>query len=128
MSTPNRVVKTELPARVIVTAVLIGVAVMAIILLAIWQSGMGLHEARMSGVIVTKEFKPYPEPERQITLNRSGTVSAQTSAGQYLISVEVPQKDGSRKTFNVWLNDKRRYDAVKIGDAFDVGPYLVPSK
>ena len=52
-------------------------------------------------------------------------VSARTSEGQYLLSVEVPQKDGSKKTFNVWLNDKLRYDAVKVGDSFDVGPYLI---
>jgi hypothetical protein len=128
MSTPNRVVKTELPARVIVSAVLIGLLVVAFILFAVWQSGRGITQARMSGVIVSKEFRPSPEPERQITLNRSGTVSAQVADGEYLIAVEVPQKDGSKKTYNVWLNDKRRYDAVKTGDAFDVGPYLVPSK
>ena len=96
MNTPSRVVKTKVPLRVSVTATLSGVTVVAFILLAIWQSGIGLHEARMSGVIVTKEFKPYPEPERQITLNRGGTVSAQTSTGQYLITVEVLQKGDSK--------------------------------
>ncbi len=128
MSTPNRVVKTKVPARVVVSAVLIGLFVIGFILIAVWQSGVGLKEARMSGTIVSKEFQPYSEPERQITLNRSGTVSAQDTAGQYVISVEVPQKDGTKKTFTVWLNDKRRFDAVKVGDAFDVGPYVVPSK
>ncbi len=128
MSTPNRVVKTQLPARVIVSAVLIGLFVIGFILIAVWQSGVGLKEARMSGTITSKEFQPYSEPERQITLNRSGTVSAQDTAGQYVLSVEVPQKDGTKKTFTVWLNDKRRFDAVKVGDAFDVGPYVVPSK
>ena len=125
MSAPNRVIKTKVPIRVLVSAVLIGVIVVGFILYAIWESGRGLHEARMSGVIVSKEFQPYPEPERQITLNRGGTVSARTSDGQYLLSVEVPQKDGSKKTYNVWLNDKGRYDAVKVGDSFDVGPYLI---
>ena len=128
MSTPNRVVKPELPARVIVTAVLIGLLVVGFILFAVWQSGRGITDARMSGVIVSKEFRPYSEPERQITLNRSGAVSAHDSDGEYLIAVEVQQKVGLKKTYNVWLNDKRRYDAVKVGDAFDVGPYLVPSK
>jgi len=128
MSTPNRVVKTQVPARVIVSAVLIGLFVIGFILIAVWQSGVGLKEARMSGTIVSKEFQPYSEPERQITLNRSGTVSAQDAAGQYVLSVEVPQKDGTKKTFTVWLNDKRRFDAVKVGDTFDVGPYVVPSK
>jgi dephospho-CoA kinase len=43
----------------------------------------------------------------------------------YIITVEVLQKDGSKKSYTVWLNDKARYDAVKVGDNFDVGPYLV---
>ena len=128
MSSPNRVVKTKVPARVIASAVLIGVSVVAIILLAVWQIQSGQHEARMTAVIISKEFQPFSAPEREITLNRSGTVSARTSEGQYLISVDVPQKDGSKKTYTVWLNDKGRYDAVKVGDSFDVGPYLIPSK
>jgi hypothetical protein len=128
MSSPNRVVKTKVPARVIVTATLIGLFAVGFILLAVWQSGRGLVEARMSGTIVTKEFQPYAQPEHQITLNRSGEVSAQNSDGQYIITVSVPQKDGSKKTFTVWLNDKNRYDAVKVGDSFDVGPYVIPSK
>lgn len=128
MSTPNRVVKTKVPARVIVSAALIGLFAIGFILVAVWQSGRGLHEARMTGTIVSKEFQPYTEPERQITLNRSGSVSAQNADGQFLLSVEVPQSGGEKKTFTVWLNDKRQYDAVKVGDSFDVGPYLVPSK
>lgn len=128
MSTPSRVVKTKVPARVIVSATLIGLFVVGFILVAIWQSGRGITEARMSGKIVSKEYQPYSEPDHQITLNRSGSVSTQNVEGQYVISVEVPQKDGTKKTFTVWLNDKRRFDAVKVGDPFDVGPYLVPSK
>ncbi len=126
MSTPNRVVKTKVPARVIVSAVLIGLFVVGFIFVAIWQSGRGITKARMSGTIVSKEFQPYSEPERQITLNRNGAVSAQNSEGQYVITVEVPQKDGSKKTFTVWLNDKKLFEALKNGDPFDVGPYVVP--
>lgn len=128
MSTPNRVVKAKVPARVIVSAVLIGFFVVGFILVAVWQSGKGITEARMAGTIVSKEFQPYSEPDHQITVNRRGTVSTQNVDGQYVISVEVPQKDGTKRTFTVWLNDKRLFDAVKVGDPFDVGPYLVPSK
>ena len=128
MSSPNRVVKTKVPARVIVTATLIGLFSIGFVLLAVWQSGRGLVEARMSGTIVSKEFQPYSQPEKQITLNRSGDVSTQNSDGQFIINVSVPQSDGSKKTFTVWLNDKQRYDAVKVGDSFDVGPYVIPSK
>ena len=127
MSTPNRVVKTKVPARVILSATLIGVAVVGFIIFAVWQSGRGITDARMRGTIISKQFEPYPEPEREITLNRSGTVSAQTTKGEYLIAVEVPQRDGTKRTFNVWLNDRQRFDAVQVGDSFDVGPFLVPS-
>lgn len=127
MSTPNRVVKTKVPVRVIVSATLIGVVVAGFIIFAVWQSGRGITDARMRGIIISKQFEPYPEPEREITLNRSGTVSAQTTKGEYLIAVEVPQRDGTKRTFNVWLNDRQRFDAVQVGDSFDVGPFLVPS-
>jgi uncharacterized protein YggT (Ycf19 family) len=128
MSTPNRVVKTHVPIRVIVSSVLIGLLVVGFIFYAVWQSGRGLHEARMSGKIVSKVFQPYSQPERQITLNRGGAVSTRTSEGEFVITVEVPQSDGTSKTFTVWLNDKQRYDAVKVGDSFDVGPYVVREK
>lgn len=128
MNTPNRVIKPKTPARVVVGAILIALFVGAFIFIAVWQSGVGITEARMRGTVVSKEFQPLPQPEREITLNRSGSVSARTSDGEYIISVEVQQKDGSKKTFTVWLNDKQRYDGIKVGDEFDVGPYLVPSK
>lgn len=126
MSTPDRTVKTKIPLRVIVSATLIGVLLTAFILYAVWQSGRGITQARMSGIITSKEFEPFAEPEREITLNRSGALSAQTTKGEYLITVDVKQANGSTKTFRVWLNDKQRYDAVKVGDPFDVGPYVVP--
>jgi hypothetical protein len=39
--------------------------------------------------------------------------------------VEVPQSDGTKKTYTVELMKKDQYDAIKVGDSFDVGPYLV---
>jgi hypothetical protein len=45
--------------------------------------------------------------------------------GDYVIQVEVPQSDGSKKTFTVWLNDKSKYEAIQVGDRYDVGPALV---
>ena len=128
MSTPNRVVKTKIPARVIVSSTLIGLFVVGFIVVAIWQSGRGIADARLRGTIVTKEYRPNPAPERQVTLTRSGALSARDATGEYVITVEVPQRDGSRRTFTVWLNDKQRFDAVSVGDSFDVGPFLVPSR
>jgi len=126
MNPKNRVIKSAVPARAIVGAVLIAAFVVGFILIAIWQSGRGIVDARMRGTVIAKEFQPLAEPERQITLNRDGAVSATNASGQFLLTVEVPQTDGTKKTFTVWLNDKARYDATKIGDSFDVGPYVVP--
>lgn len=128
MSDPDRVVKPKLPARVVVGAVFIALLVGGFIIIAVWQSSHSIVQARLSGKIVAKEFQPLAQPEKEITLNRNGAVSSQTTDGQYLLTVEVPQSDGTRRTFTVWLNDKARYDAVKVGDEFDVGPYVVPSK
>jgi hypothetical protein len=128
MNTPDRVIKTKVPARVIVSATLIGLFVIGFIIVAVWQSGRGITEARMSGTIVAKEFQPLQTPERQITLNRDGALSATNSTGQFVLTVEVPQGGNTTKTFTVWLNDKAQYDSLKIGDRFDVGPYVVPEK
>lgn len=128
MTTPDRVVKTKAPLRVIMGAVLIALFVIGFIWIAIWYTGAGIMEARMRGTIVSKEFRPFKQTEHQITLNRNGMLDAQDVEGQYILTVEVTQKDGTKKTFTVWLEDKKRYDAVKVGDPFDVGPYLVPSK
>ncbi|MEI6035638.1 MAG: hypothetical protein WCS65_15335 [Verrucomicrobiae bacterium] len=128
MNSSSRVIKTKVPARIIVSATLIGLFVAGFIIVAVWQSGARISDAKMSGIIVTKEFLPFADSEREITLNRSGTVSARNVDGDYIIVVEVPQKDGKKKAVKVWLNDKSRYDAVKVGDTFDVGPYYVRSE
>jgi len=87
--------------------------------------GSGITDAKMTGIVVAKEFKPMAEPEQQITIHKGGDVRSDRVDGEYVITVEVLLKDGVKKTYTVWLNDKARYDAVKVGDNFDVGPYLV---
>ena len=128
MNSSPRVFKAKVPAHVIISAVLIVLSVVGFLVLTIWQSGTRIVDAKMTGIIVSKEFKPLSEPAREITLNREGTVSARHVDGEYILTVEVPQKDGSKKAVNVWLNDKARYDAVKVGDSFDVGPFYLPTK
>ncbi|MDX2082265.1 MAG: hypothetical protein SFU53_15885 [Terrimicrobiaceae bacterium] len=128
MSTPDRVIKTKTPISVIAGAVLIAVFAVGFVLVAIWYTGRQVVDARMSGTIVSKEFRPNPEPSREITLNREGGVSARTNDGEYILTVEVPFSDGTRKTFNVWLPDKAQFDALKVGDTFDVGAYVVPGE
>jgi hypothetical protein len=101
------------------------VLVFSFILFAVWQMGSGIADAKMTGTVVAKDFKPMAEPEKQITIHKGGDVRSDKVDGDYIITVEVLQKDGTKKPYTVWLNDKARYDAVKVGDNFDVGPYLV---
>jgi hypothetical protein len=120
----SRVVKTRLPVRVLLrrlcsSAFLIGFS----LVLAVWQSGAAIEKARMTGRVVAKEF--IPAPEQQVTVGRKGGLSAAQSPGEYVLTVEVTMEDKkTKKPYDVWV-DKRRYEAVKIGDLFDVGPYLV---
>jgi hypothetical protein len=118
-----RVVKPHTPPRLIVAAVLIALFVFSFIVFAVWQSGRGITAARMSGIVIAKEF--VPEAERQITVGRDGGVTARDKEGDYMLKVEVTQPDGAKKTYDVWLTKKEQYEAIKIGDSFDVGPYLV---
>ncbi len=125
MATPNpRTIRQKQPAGLIAVAIAAGVLLLGGIFFATWQSGEKILDAKMRGIVVNKEF--VPAPEEQITIGEGG-VRAQDTAGEYILTVRVPGKDGASKDYNVWL-DKTRYDATGIGDSFDVGPYLVPDK
>lgn len=119
----SRVVKPHTPVRLVVTAVLIGVIVLGFIFFAVFQSGRGITEARMRGIVVAKDFTP--QAERQIILGRDGAVDARDREGEFLLKVEVKQEDGTVKTYDVWIQTREQYEAIKVGDTFDVGPYLV---
>jgi hypothetical protein len=108
-----------------IKAVAGGLFVLAFILFAVWQMSSGITNAKMTGTVVAKDFKPMAEPEKQITIHKGGDVRSDKVDGDYIITVEVLQRDGTKKPYTVWLNDKARYDAVNVGDNFDVGPYLV---
>ena len=118
----SRVVRTRLPVRVLAAAFLLGLFLIGFLVLAIWQSGSAIEKARMTGRVVAKEF--IPAPEQQLTIGRQGGLSATESPGEYILTVEVTTDDKRTKPYDVWV-DKRRYEAAKIGDSFDVGPYLV---
>lgn len=122
MASEPRVVKAQLPIKTLITAVVIGLVLLAFIIYAAWESGRGIKEARMTGTIVKKEFEP--QPEEQIILSKKGEIRAHHKEGEYILTVEVPQKDGSKKSYYVFVN-KEAYEASKIGDSYDVGPALV---
>ena len=48
--------------------------VLAFILFAVWQMGSGITDAKMTGTVVAKDFKPMAEPEKQITIHKGGDV------------------------------------------------------
>jgi hypothetical protein len=120
----SRVVKPQLPLRTILTATFFGVLVFGFVVAAVWLSISGLQEAKMRGIVIDKRFEPLKE--EQIILSRSGSgLSATRKEGEYIITVEVTKKDGTKEAYTVWLNDRARFDAVNVGDTFDVGPYLI---
>ena len=119
----SRVIRTRVPVRVWAAAFLLGLFLIGFLVLAIWQSGSAIEKARMTGRVVAKEF--IPAPEQQVTIGRQSGLSATESSGEYILTVEVTTDDKrTKKPYDVWV-DKRRYEAAKIGDSFDVGPYLV---
>ena len=119
----SRVIRTRVPVRVWAAAFLLGLFLIGFLVLAIWQSGSAIEKARMTGRVVAKEF--IPAPEQQVTIGRQSGLSATESSGEYILTVEVTTEDKrTKKPYDVWV-DKRRYQAAKIGDSFDVGPYLV---
>jgi hypothetical protein len=119
----SRVVRTRVPVRVLAAAFLLGLFLIGFLVLAVWQSESAIEKARMTGRVVAKEF--VPAPEQQVTIGRQGGLRASESSGDYILTVEVTIDDKrTKKPYDIWV-DRRRYEAVKIGDSFDVGPYLV---
>ncbi len=122
MSNP-RTVKTRTPAKLILGLVFLAVTLLGFIFFAVWYSIAQIQDAKMTGTIVKKEF--IPAAERQITVGGRDGVKERLVDGEYIITVDVPQRDGTQKPFNVWMPDRKSYDAWQVGDRFDVGPYVV---
>lgn len=122
----SRVFKAKTPLRVILTAVLIAGGVVAFIIFATYQSAKEIIATKKTGLIVDKEFRP--APERQIIVDRKGSLTTDFKDGYYFLTVEVPQPDGTKKKYYVELQDKSAFEALKVGDSYDVGPYLIPEK
>ncbi len=89
---------------------------------AISSMKQDFSQARMSGIVAQKTFTP--QKQQEITLGSSG-LQSRNLEGEFTLTVNVPQEDGSLREFRVWV-PKEIYDAVEVGGSFDVGPYLVP--
>ncbi|MEO8205166.1 MAG: hypothetical protein ABI615_03240 [Chthoniobacterales bacterium] len=120
MAENPRVVVVKKPVGLIAGAVLLGVLLIAFIAYATFSTSNEVIKARMRGVVTAKNFTP--EPEQQITIGKSG-VHSQNTKGEYTITVRV-QEEAGPNDYTVYM-DEKRYNAIKIGDHFDVGPYLV---
>jgi len=127
MDSGNRVHKARHSAGTIAAAVGFGLLAAGFIITATWQSGRTIASAKLSGTIVAKEFRAPEAPDAQITLGRDGSLSSGTAEGEFLLTVEVPDPAGGKaKTFTVWMPNRAQFEALKVGDRFDVGPFLVP--
>ncbi|MEO6054448.1 MAG: hypothetical protein ABIP97_10575 [Chthoniobacterales bacterium] len=123
MAENPRIFTPKKPAKLIVGVVLIGIILVAFLIAAVFNMSSQIVESRMRGTVTAKNFTP--GPEQQITVGKGGLNSREVK-GQYEITVAVKQKDGSSKDYIVSNLGEKAYDAVKIGDPFDVGPYLQP--
>jgi hypothetical protein len=123
----SRVVKPRIPARLIVLVAALGLAVIGFVILATSSVNRMIVDARMTGVVVSKEFIPAEAGEKRITLGRDGQINASQVEGEFILTVEVPQRDGTKRPFKVWMPDRAQFEAIQVGDSFDVGPRLAPS-
>lgn len=121
----NRKFKPHTPPAVIIKAVIIAVVVTGFVVAAIYETGRGIREAKLTGVIVNKQFVPAEYNEQQITLSREGDIAVRNVEGDFILEVEVNHPKEGKKLYRVWLPDRARYETLKVGDSFDVGPYLV---
>ncbi len=121
----SRVVKPRIPASLIVAVSLVGLLVLGFIIFSTTDLLSGLRDARKTGTVVSKEFIPAAPGEKHISLGRDGKINASQVEGEFILTVEVPQPDGSKRPFKVWMPDRAQFDAIQVGDAFDVGPRLV---
>ncbi len=117
-----RVVKPQLPIGIIVSAVLIGLLVLGFIIFAVGYTGYQVQKAKLPGVIISKEF--VAEQSREISIGRKGQLDTMNKDGDYYLTVEAMGPDGAKKKYDVWV-PKDMYNRLKVGDKFDVGPYLV---
>jgi len=111
------------PIGVIIGAFLAGILLAAFLVYSTWYSAQQIRNARMRGTIVAKKF--IPAPSEEITIGKGG-LQAENKKGNFTITVSVRQKDGSMKDYLVENLDEKRWNNLKIGDHFDVGPYLSP--
>ena len=118
----SRVIKPRTPVGLVV-GVLVGSALMvAGFFYFITSSQTKFNDARMTGTIISKDFQSSPREE--ITVGDVG-LQRRELAGDFTLTVRVPQRGGEPRDFTVWVSEEL-FRSVEIGDSFDVGPSYVP--
>jgi len=125
MDSTQKVFKPKLPASVIATAVLLGIALLIFVIFGTRQMYKPINQAILRGTVTNKEFVPAKQREEQVIIGRDGNFLARTVEGEFILTVEVP-RDGVKTEYKVYMPDRAEFDKVNVGDPFDVGPYLVP--
>jgi len=129
----NKIYRYKTPTKDIVKAVLMSVLGVAIVIGGIVLLNDRMANARKRGVIVEKRFEPFEHREQRIEIGKEGFRQT-ISDGKYIIMVEVPPPWpqrwfglGESRLIHVSFPDDQaeRFEQLKLGDKFDVGPYLV---
>lgn len=122
-SLPNpRTVKTKPPVFAIISIVVVCLLLLGGIFYATVYWNRTFTDARMTGVIINKEFTA--QPTEEVTLGNQG-LRATNSPGVFTLTVRVRNRDGETNDFTVWVPEAM-FNEVNVGEPFDVGPYLVP--
>ena len=95
-SAASRRVVPDTRLRDTIIAVGVGLAMLAFV---IWAMFSLSSTSGVEGMIVKKEF--VAAPETQVTVGRGGVTSRQV-AGEYILSVRVPQENG--KVYRVYVS------------------------
>ena len=118
----SRVIKVKTPVFLIVAVVIGCFLLFGGVYYALNTFQTGFEDARMTGVIKAKQFTEAPQEE--ISIGKGGLQKREIS-GEFTLTVAVRSKDGDIRDYTVWVSEKL-YNQLKVGEDFDVGPYLVP--
>ena len=120
----SRVVKPRTPVLLVVSLVGGFLLLLLAIFFAVDQMQNQIIDARMTGIIVEKNFTPAPRQE--VILDTRGNVQVRQREGDYSLTVQVRQRDGTTRDFHVSNVPQAMFESLEIGQRFDVGPYVLP--
>jgi hypothetical protein len=118
-----KVFKPKTPVPLVIGIVVACLALLVGVFVAINSLQTSFADARMTGIIVEKNFSE--QPQQEVTFGERG-LHAQNVRGEFTLTVRVRERDGDTRDFTVWVPEVM-FNEVEVGDRFDVGPFLVPT-